>query len=662
MMNGLALFLVLTAIGTGGFFSPRAEKNSNNKREDLIVKETNRVILVEYETESRPRGSLSPPPPSPSSSEPSSLLEDKLSIEADIVNSAKNKFKEASSVLPNLGQGISDDSSPSNDHQHHYNAKELICDAYGKCKHKLAGVFGKANKEAAVDKVHDAEDVGGAAIGKTKEAYDKAKENMEGAEKKTKEAVGKAEESVFETGHKAIGTAKEGWGKAKETGDMTMQVSKEGLTKAGEGVFDLAHEVEEIKKNAAKKVLKTAGVFEENLDNAEECVYKLAQEVIEQKKRAGNKILEAGEIAIGKTKEAVGKAKESVSEKGKEFKEFVVKKVHELEETGEKAVEKTKEGVGKAKETMYETGEMAMDKATEGFAKTGESVHEKAQEVKERTKEAEEKVREDMRIIGKVVKKGHDSIVDHRSIRTKAGGLLKEGCMNFSIMYGRGREAVFDAAKYAVAPEVVYPALGVLHLLGLATAYGLSVWVTFVSSYVLSVTLPRQQFGIVQSKIYPVYFKALLGSIGCSLLAHTLRHPHWGLNSFQAHNMLACLGLVLFNLLYLEPQATKVMFDKMKLDKEEGRGTTSEQQQMGEPTTSTTAGITETGVTGITETGVAGEPIAGRVEVPEEVTSRLRELNRRLKNLNTISSLLNVVTLMSVTWQLVYLGRGLSVT
>ncbi|PIA47120.1 hypothetical protein AQUCO_01400073v1 [Aquilegia coerulea] len=634
MMNALALFLVLTSIGAG-FFSPRAEKQNNinnninnNKREDLIVKEANRVILVEYEREASPRDS---PPSQP----------DKLSMASDVLDNTKKKFEEASSVLPNLGQGISDDSSPSNEHQHHYNAKELICDAYGKCKHKLAGVFGKA-KEAAVEKAHDVEDVRESAIGKTKEAYDKAKESMGEEEEKTKEAVGKAKENVFESGSKAMGKAKEVWGtgKAKETGDMTMGVSKEGLTRAGECISDLAHEVVQKKKKATKKVLETVGVPEE-----------LTNEIIVKEKQAGKKALEVGEAAMWKTKEAF----ESVLEKGNEFKEFVAKKVHQLDETREKSVEKTKEGVGKAKATVYETGEMAMEKAREGFAKAGESVHGKTQELKE----TEDKLRDNMWNIGKDVKKGHDAIWDHRSIHNKVSGLFKEGSRNFSIIYGRGREAVFDAAKHAVSDEVVHPTLAVLHLLGLATAYGLSMWVTFVSSYVLAGILPKQQFGMVQSKIYPVYFKALLGSIGCSLIAYILRHPQWGLNTFQAHNMMACLGLVLFNLLCLEPQATKVMFDKMKLEKEEGRGTTAEQQDVGEPAASTTTPRATPGE-GIPD-GIPGEPSAKRVEEPEGVTCQLRELNKRLEKLNTISSLLNVVTLMSVTWQLVYLGRGLLV-
>ncbi|MBA0632381.1 hypothetical protein Godav_001139, partial [Gossypium davidsonii] len=68
--------------------------------------------------------------------------------------------------------------------------------------------------------------------------------------------------------------------------------------------------------------------------------------------------------------------------------------------------------------------------------------------------------------------------------------------------------------------EALNTVMGIVNLLGLATAYGMSVWVTFISSYILAGQLPRQQFGVVQSKIYPVYFRAMAYSIGMALLGH----------------------------------------------------------------------------------------------------------------------------------------------
>lgn len=104
--------------------------------------------------------------------------------------------------------------------------------------------------------------------------------------------------------------------------------------------------------------------------------------------------------------------------------------------------------------------------------------------------------------------------------------------------------------------------MGVANLLGFATAYGMCVWITFISSYVLSKAMPRQQFVVVQSKIYPVYFRAMAYTVGIALLGHVLGHRNTLFTSkpqmLQAYNLLASLLTIFFNSLYLEPRATKV--------------------------------------------------------------------------------------------------------
>ncbi|MBA0632390.1 hypothetical protein Godav_001141 [Gossypium davidsonii] len=68
--------------------------------------------------------------------------------------------------------------------------------------------------------------------------------------------------------------------------------------------------------------------------------------------------------------------------------------------------------------------------------------------------------------------------------------------------------------------EALNTVMGIANLLGLATAYGMSVWVMFISSYILAGLLPKQQFGVVHSKIYPVYFREIAYSIGLAFLAN----------------------------------------------------------------------------------------------------------------------------------------------
>ncbi|MBA0786296.1 hypothetical protein Gotri_026506 [Gossypium trilobum] len=62
--------------------------------------------------------------------------------------------------------------------------------------------------------------------------------------------------------------------------------------------------------------------------------------------------------------------------------------------------------------------------------------------------------------------------------------------------------------------------MSIANLLVSAIAYGISVWVTFISSFILAGQLPTQQFGLVHSKIYHIYFRAMAYSIGLAFLAN----------------------------------------------------------------------------------------------------------------------------------------------
>jgi hypothetical protein len=107
--------------------------------------------------------------------------------------------------------------------------------------------------------------------------------------------------------------------------------------------------------------------------------------------------------------------------------------------------------------------------------------------------------------------------------------------------------------------EVARTATAVMHLMGFAAAFGACVWVTFLSSHVLAAALPRQQLGVLQSKLYPVYFRAMACAVGLALAAHLLGAERSSLAArAQSFNLFAALGLVLANMLLLEPKATKV--------------------------------------------------------------------------------------------------------
>ncbi|XP_020593336.1 uncharacterized protein LOC110033633 [Phalaenopsis equestris] len=187
-----------------------------------------------------------------------------------------------------------------------------------------------------------------------------------------------------------------------------------------------------------------------------------------------------------------------------------------------------------------------------------------------------------------------------------------------------------DLAAFVSAGVVntVRSAAAVIHLLGFATAYGTCVWVTFVSNHVLASAMPRQQFGMLQSRIYPVYFRFLGVAVGVALAGHVLK----GKDRVQAYNLMAMLAFVLLNVFWLERKATKAMFERMKLAKEEGRG----------------RDVADV----VTELATPGaQPTAATTPLANASTSK-----KRLKSLNNYSSLLNVLTLMGLSWHLVSLA------
>lgn len=324
MMNIIALSLFITSLTASSIFSPNQKQAPNT-----IVKEGHRVVVVEYDQDGYQNTKISISP------EQQQHQNDFTNIDSSILENTKHKIKEAASVLPNMGQGISQHSQDSYNILHAPNAKELICDAYGKCKNAM------------------------------EKAKDKAQETME----KKKDIIHSNKEAAKEVGNTVV----------------------DAVDKAKEKVYDKANDVQ------------------------------------------------------GYTKESMEKGKEM----GQTFKEHVVRNVTEA----------------------------------------------------------------------------------------------KDGVKKF----------------VSLSMESVANLMSVANLLGFASGYGMNVWITFVSSYVLSRVMPRQQFAVVQSKIYPVYFRAMGYCLVIALLGHVFGHgrKHKG-GVLQASNLLASLLTVFVNSVYLEPRATKV--------------------------------------------------------------------------------------------------------
>ncbi|KAL6525243.1 hypothetical protein OROMI_030836 [Orobanche minor] len=451
MMNLLALGLVLTSLLTAGLFTPSPENKKSSSKEEVIVKEGHRVVVVEFEKDDAHTKVVISPQDSEKLSEKNT--EDVKQITPKEEEEEKEEITTHQSFRP----------------------RELVCDAYGKCKHKIASALGKT-KDTVVEKAHDAAD----------KAADKVSEVKEGAKEAVSEAIDKVKDTASHTAHQA---------------------------------FDKMHESKE------------------------------------------------------SVKESAGEVKDTVAEKASEIKEGAKEKAHDLVDTTKKAKEEFQRN---ASRKMEETKEMV-----------------------------------------------------------KKEGQKKE---LLEIMH-HAREVGADFFEYVFSPERLTSVSGILHLMGFSAAYGMCVWVTFASSYVMAEALPRHQFAMAQSKIYPVYFKAMAYSVGMAILGHMMNRK----NSAGMFHLFASLVMILVNLLCLEPRATKVMLERMKKEKEEGIG----------------------------KEGHAGEQIdstaerAGRGGVPsknadgEAAKSGMVRLSEKLQRLNSYSSFLNVLTLVSLTWHLVLLGQRL---
>ncbi|KAM0977037.1 hypothetical protein EV1_019634 [Malus domestica] len=187
----------------------------------------------------------------------------------------------------------------------------------------------------------------------------------------------------------------------------------------------------------------------------------------------------------------------------------LAKKAKEGKETAEEAVGKVKAGAGELKSDLAKKAKEAKETTEEAAFKVKAAAEELKSDLAEKAKEAKETAEE---AAGKV-KAGAEEL---KSGTQKRLHQLKD----------KGREFWYGTFRSIASGDLREGLMSVAHLFGLATAYGMCMWITLVSSHVLAGSLPPQQFGMVQSKIYKVYFKAMSYSVRMALLGHLWRHRY----------------------------------------------------------------------------------------------------------------------------------------
>ena len=107
-----------------------------------------------------------------------------------------------------------------------------------------------------------------------------------------------------------------------------------------------------------------------------------------------------------------------------------------------------------------------------------------------------------------------------------------------------------------------------VHLLAWGFQWGMQAYVTFFAGIVMFKNMPRQAFGRVQAKLFPVYFAA---TAACLVLQAGVLAATVGLAKQQAVTLGVGLAATLANLLIAEPAATKCMFERYALENEAAR-------------------------------------------------------------------------------------------
>jgi len=109
--------------------------------------------------------------------------------------------------------------------------------------------------------------------------------------------------------------------------------------------------------------------------------------------------------------------------------------------------------------------------------------------------------------------------------------------------------------------------------------FGMSLWVTFFGGVIAYKALPRHMFGALQHKTFPIYFVISMALSSGMLGFWTWTHPDvlqhiltpYVADVAQAYALAAVLLAQSSNFFVVGPLTSKIMFQRHKLEKEEGK-------------------------------------------------------------------------------------------
>jgi hypothetical protein len=218
----------------------------------------------------------------------------------------------------------------------------------------------------------------------------------------------------------------------------------------------------------------------------------------------------------------------------------------------------------KAKDTLGGATEATSEKASQAT----NSVYDTAGRAKDRTVDA--------------ASRAQDTVVDTANrAKDSLKGMTGQSEKTASDYSQRGKEALGAGvaalgAHRLAKNERFGRVLAFLHLLAYAVTFGSAVWMTFISGRILSRTVPREQFRNVQTKMFPYFLNFMVSGEAALMVLYALMH---GFSSKWLFGLLFLVSTTAYNASVLEPKTTKIYLERLKMEKEEGRGISEDKQK-----------------------------------------------------------------------------------
>ena len=141
-------------------------------------------------------------------------------------------------------------------------------------------------------------------------------------------------------------------------------------------------------------------------------------------------------------------------------------------------------------------------------------------------------------------------------------------------------ETVVQVIQITLQPKVIYQLL-------FSYVFGATLWGSFFAGFIAFRALPRQQFGLLQSRLFPIFFSSAAGVTATLLGIWAAIHEEVRTDTFNPKSPVVLQAWILAitvlcyssNLFYLGPKTSEIMFQRHRLER-------AEKKQYSDPTAS----------------------------------------------------------------------------